>query len=419
MTFSLADVDRTLAVLRSREGADLAGLSRAELVEFQQSAAAAMRAMEVQFATIAGEVARRSQAEDGRNGLARQQGFTSPQKYVASVLGTSVGEAAKFVRAGAALSSPERTPVADAVRSDQLPLAKANLITRTLDRLEGDTTDLQRRLVEAAKRLDFDQLQRVCSIEAARFDGAAKVAREERQFAERSLHFTEDLDGMTHMRATLDPASAGWIRAWIDAQVAAAFQEKRGKPEDLRTAPQIRVDALVALVQHGMDCESPSSGVKTQLIIRIAEKDLRDDLAMGTCDAVGTAISVKTLRSMAVDAAVLPVVLGSDSRVLDMGDSERLFNWWQRMALAERDGGCSFCHAPVSHCKTHHIQFWRNGGLSDLKNGVLLCTTCHNRIHYDGWDIDVDERNRVWFTPPRHVDPERTRRLGGLAALTV
>ena len=48
------------------------------------------------MAGVAGEVARRSTADDGPGGLARQQGFASPEQLVASVLGANVREGASL-----------------------------------------------------------------------------------------------------------------------------------------------------------------------------------------------------------------------------------------------------------------------------------------------------------------------------------
>ncbi len=77
------------------------------------------------------------------------------------------------------------------------------------------------------------------------------------------------------------------------------------------------------------------------------------------------------------------------------------------------------CGAPPSHAKAHHLRWWvRDAGPTDLANGVLLCTSCHHRIHDNGWDIrigGVGTRAKVWFIPPPHVDPARTPRLGGRA----
>jgi 5-methylcytosine-specific restriction protein A len=53
---------------------------------------------------------------------------------------------------------------------------------------------------------------------------------------------------------------------------------------------------------------------------------------------------------------------------------------------------------------------------------VLLCETCHHRIHDNGWEVRIDgggTNARVWFIPPAYVDPARTPRLGGRARFDI
>jgi hypothetical protein len=424
MTFSLADLDRSAAPLRAFEGADLAGLASAQLLSLQRLAAAGANAWDVVQATIAGEVARRSRVEDGPNSLARQQGFAGPEQLVASIVGGPRGDGARLVATGRVLEadagSPEcerRPAVAAGIRSGALTLAKAELIVRTLEPLPGDTTELEARLVRMGKRLDYARLRRACRTEAARFDALELEGRERRQAQARTFDWSEDVSGMTHLSGDLDPVSAAFVNTYFDAQVKAAFQARNDGHEDPRTAGQIRADALVALVMHGLDCECKASGVKATVVVRIDKDQLEQEVGVATCDAIATPISLKALRQIAVDASILPIVMNGRSEVLDMGREERLFNWRQRMALAERDGGCAKCHAPISHCITHHIRWWSRDGRTDLRNGVLLCTRCHTQVHHDQWDIEIDPQNRVWFVTPRHLDPDRSRILGGLAAL--
>ncbi len=58
------------------------------------------------------------------------------------------------------------------------------------------------------------------------------------------------------------------------------------------------------------------------------------------------------------DAGIVPAVLGDEGEVLDLGRNVRLFTRAQRIALLERDGGCSQIHAPPEHCEAHHIRWW-------------------------------------------------------------
>ncbi|MCG1038037.1 HNH endonuclease signature motif containing protein, partial [Polaribacter sargassicola] len=77
--------------------------------------------------------------------------------------------------------------------------------------------------------------------------------------------------------------------------------------------------------------------------------------------------------------------------ILDLGRENRLFTKAQKLALVERDGGCARCGLPPHMTKAHHLKWWkRDAGPTDLSNGVLLCESCHHRIHDNGWDIRID-----------------------------
>ena len=134
------------------------------------------------------------------------------------------------------------------------------------------------------------------------------------------------------------------------------------------------------------------------------------------------------LRRRAAAANIIPVVLGGDSEVLDLGREYRHFSRAQRLALVERDGGCAFCGLPPGMTEAHHIEWWKaHDGTTDLDNGILLCTSCHHRVH-EGWDVRIAhepgppdrvarEKSRgggtVWFIPPEHLDWTQEPRLGG------
>lgn len=421
MTFSLADVDARTALLRDFEGADVASLPRPQLLALLRAVGEVKAACDRLTATVAGEIGRRSAPEDGASGLARQEGFASAEQMVASVIGASPSDGHKLVRAGKALGTVGA--VGESLRDNTLSVDKADLIARTLAPLEGDTGDLEARLTRAAQRLDYRQLGLVCRREAARFDVAHTEAVERRHHEQRSLDITEGLNGLVHIDANLPAAQGAIVITYLDAQVKAALQARRAiegdtAASDTRTATQMRADALVALAAHGLDCESPATGVKATIILRINDEDLVAESGTATCDALSTPISLSAFHQLCMDATVLRMVVNSRSQCLDAGREVRLFSWIQRMALAERDGGCAKCHAPISHCIAHHIRWWkRDSGPTDISNGVLLCVRCHTAVHRDGWEIHVDSEHRVWFTPPAHVDPGRRRRLGGLAAL--
>jgi hypothetical protein len=417
MTFSLADIDAQTALLRDFEGADVASLARPELLRVLKLASAGRNAWDLLIAQLAGEVARRSAPEDGAGGLARQQGFGSAGQLVASVLGSAPGEGHALVRAGGALATPG--PLSSGLKQG-VTVAKADLIARSLAPLEGDTRELEERLSRAAAHLDYPRLKLACAREVARFDAAHQEAAERRHHDQRSLALTERAFGQVHIEGDLPAAQGAIVITFLDAQVKAALQAQRDDPRDTRTPSQVRADSLVALAAHGLDCDSPATGVKATIIVRVNAQDVETQTGTATCDALSAPISLTALRELTMDATVMRMVVNAKSQVLDLGREHRLFSWAQRMALAERDGGCAKCHAPISHCITHHIRWWhRDSGPTDISNGVLLCVRCHTQVHHDGWGIEVDAANQVWFTPPPHIDPDRCRILGGIAALAV
>ncbi|MET4620824.1 hypothetical protein ABIE18_002280 [Arthrobacter sp. 2762] len=133
-------------------------------------------------------------------------------------------------------------------------------------------------------------------------------------------------------------------------------------------------------------------------------------LSSGTATFVGP-MHPNTIRKIACDADILPVLLGSDSRVLDIGRTTRIFPPHIRKAITARDGGCAFpdCTMPAPWCEAHHITYWSHGGTTSTDNGTLLCSHHHHLIHKEQWRNDMTT-GVPWFTPPPHIDPHQTPR---------
>lgn len=75
---------------------------------------------------------------------------------------------------------------------------------------------------------------------------------------------------------------------------------------------------------------------------------------------------------MACDADIIPVLLGSEGQVLDIGRASRIFPPSIRKALTARDQGCAFpdCTMPSPWCEAHHITYWSQGGPTSTDNGT-------------------------------------------------
>ena len=413
-------------------------LAPGALMKLMERLAETQRLLDSGRARVAAEIARQSRPELGPAGLAKTQGFRNPTALIASVTGSGAGEAARLVKVGEAtaprmtLSGEQKSArhpfVAEALAAGRIGSPAASAIITMLDRVAlragaEAIAEAERTLVEKAPGLAADQFAKLVTRAEAFLDPAGVARREDELRAERATHMYEDRNGMLVVNSKFDPEHAAPVKAYIETYVAArlAAQRDENAPDAVRpTIPQMQADALSHLATHALGCtgkDLPAAGAT--VVVRIDHADLVNETGYATIDGVTQPVSVATARRMAAGGSVISCVLGADSEILDWGRRKRLYTEPQKLVLVERDGGCAKCGAPPSHTKAHHIRWWaRDAGPTDLSNGVLLCESCHHRIHDNGWDIRIDGTGttaRVWFIPPAHVDPARTPRLGGRA----
>ncbi|MDY0910048.1 HNH endonuclease [Microbacterium sp. CFBP9034] len=432
-------------------------LSDPELVALNRTIGALRRRVEAAHARVASEIARQSRPERGADGLAKKNGYRSPALLIAATTGTTIGDASRLVAVGEATAprrlfsgadAPARHPhVAQSLACGRIGMPAASAIIAMLDRVTlrsdpGTIDAAEQTLCAQAEGLALDQLGKVLARAEAHLDPDGLEPQEHELRGARSLLIFER-SGMVHLNAKLDPESAAPVKAAIEAIVTAEFRNESavggtagsgasrgsaasgvvGDPGDAdaprRTLPQRQADALVLIASHTLGCESDRPIEGATVIVRVSLADLEAGSGSATIDGLDRPVSIAAARRMAASGGAIPCVLGADSEILDWGRQRRLFTPAQKLALAERDGGCAMCGLPPGMTKAHHIRWWaKDAGPTDLSNGVLLCETCHHRIHDNGWEIRIEGRGvggRVWFIPPAHVDIERMPRLGGNA----
>ena len=129
------------------------------------------------------------------------------------------------------------------------------------------------------------------------------------------------------------------------------------------------------------------TNAKAQLIVTMDWESLAAGVrgagvTVGGSDT-GTMLAPETVRRLACDASVVPVVLGSAGEILDQGRAVRFFTAAQTRRLWLRDGGCTYPgvldaaalggRTPPGH--------WADFGPSDLGNAALLCERHHTIVH--------------------------------------
>lgn len=201
-----------------------------------------------------------------------------------------------------------------------------------------------------------------------------------------------------------DPALYDAIATLVDAK------SKPTTGDDHRPASQRRAEALADIcgyvLDHGDVPESGGRRPHMNVLIRLEDLENRARAAM--LDFGGT-VSPESLRLLACDAAVVPIVMGGKGQPLDVGRLTRVVPDGLRRAVAARDRGCARCGQPPSWCEVHHIIPWEHGGETKLANLVMLCRACHRLIHHTDWTVWLRD-GLPEFIPPTWIDPQQKPR---------
>ncbi len=292
---------------------------------------------------------------------------------------------------------------------------KARVITTALDKIEADPAasgeDLilaEKLLVDHAARLTANELKIVgrrilAEIDPERFEAAeAKALQREEEHAQRRTFFSsrDNGDGTIDIHARVSRAVGMRLRTLLDslAQPRKLSAEDKG-----RKAPYDRLlgQAFARVIEtYDVDQLPRHGGHGTTVFITMSVEDLRNDLGTAALGFDGEQITAAEARRMACSADLVPVVLGTDSEILDFGRTARLAYPVQHRALRLRDKCCQAedCDAPAAWTEAHHLKPWSEGGKTNLANMVLLCSSDHRRIHDPNYAYERLPSGRIRFT---------------------
>ncbi len=87
---------------------------------------------------------------------------------------------------------------------------------------------------------------------------------------------------------------------------------------------------------------------------------------------------------------------------LDLGRTARLANRAQRRALRALYGSCAIpgCSVRFDRCKLHHVEWWRNGGRTDLDNLLPICAQHHSKVHHAEWELTLGPNRELTIRFP-------------------
>ena len=135
----------------------------------------------------------------------------------------------------------------------------------------------------------------------------------------------------------------------------------------------------------------------------------------------GEPLSATAIRRLACTAGIIPVVLGGNGEILDLGRTRRLFSPAQRKAIRLRDQGCRAegCTIPAAWCEAHHLKPWTHGGNTDLDDGILYCTHHHHRAHDPRYETQTLANGDIRFHRRRRLEINRFECARASAAVAV
>ena len=262
-------------------------------------------------------------------------------------------------------------------------------------------------LVEASTTMtasQFDQLVKETAKSVVADDGLSTFERQKRETFFKMRH---EADGCLSVSGKFDPISASILKSKIGRLVESMFHSGDKEfpvdvmpwiePNDHRQA-----QALIALVNGASESVSDVSA-RAEIVVHVDLETLKNGLhAGGTCrTALGADLPVETVRRLACEAEILPVVLDGRSVPIDVGRSKRLATAHQRRALEAIHPTCAIpdCEVIFDHCNVHHIEYWAisdsgGGGSTDLNNMVPLCSRHHHAAHEGGWKLQLNPETR-------------------------
>lgn len=348
---------------------------------------------------------------------------TTPDSADASAPGSALGAAVLEGRVSVA--------VADAVR---LGLGSPSPAL-TAEMLDAAAEQLLPRVAE----LDADRAAREARAMRDDLDLLGLPEREAARRAQRSFRLGRRADGMGYAHWVLDPETYAIVSDVYDrvtspkrtlpsfdddapggpvgSRSAAATNSATGPgwpgapdsdPDDDRTPDQRASDTLAELLRQGVAADTSQLLGDAPVGVRVivAGRALDERRGRGFLEGQPDAVSIATVERLACSAGTVTLTVDdaveNAGQPLNLGRERRLFSRAQRIALAARDGGCRWpgCERPPSWCEAHHIEHWqRDGGRTDVADGILLCRHHHLLAHNNGWEIRRDGP-RYLLVPP-------------------
>jgi hypothetical protein len=240
--------------------------------------------------------------------------------------------------------------------------------------------------------------ERRCRLLSKRLTGDEGESELDRQKAAVSVRrWIDKPSGMHHTHLALDPERDAKLWSAIDTQLASLKQAdgNAGTPIDV-----VLADSVVAAVSGERSGERRVPEICVHIDYDTMLHGLHDHSLCETSD--GIPLPPATVRRLACEAAIVPIVLNTNGEVLDCGREHRVANRAQRRALRAMYRTCGYpgCDISFDRCDIHHVIEWTHHGPTDLDNLLPLCSRHHHLVHEGRWQLQLHPHRTITIHRP-------------------
>lgn len=413
---------------------------------------------------VATEAERRSDARLGEGRLAFASGARDAVEMVQQRARMERRDAKRRIAIGRALE-PRRgllgevlpgryQAVADAVNAGRIGVESARVIVNAVKAIRlrarpDGIAEMIGALIGTASTADTEIVHEAAAWWALALDPDGAEPKERAQRRKRSLTIGRTLlDGTSRATMVLTPELLARLKEVLQSRrrgvclertepggdvdtetTGPEWREERGPDGEQRTREQQDLDTLFEVLDAGMAAETvdTSTAVTHETVVTITATELEARRGQGFAAGVMAGLPIPVIERQACTGGIRLMVLGDTGEPLHLGHRQRLFSPAQRRALTVAAGGrCQYprCRVPAPYLEAHHAEWWtRDGGATDIGNGIMLCSCHRHLIHaggspvrivcHDG-DLFVVPQNR--FGPPDLAHRRQTGPPGHMAA---
>ena len=329
-----------------------------EAVEWLRASGELVQSANAIIAALTARVSELSTGDNRTTRFARMKGFSDVGALVSDVAQVPRGDAGRLVTLGQAMSDADAgslqplTLGSASVPDAPLPLygfltnevargfstEKAAIIRATLASMDGATVEIERSLVERARKRTVSQVRVMCRFEFERVDHDGYLRHLRSLRKERYVKFWDCDNGMVGIHGMLDAIDAIPLQAWVEDNVRDGMRNQRDvHPSERLEAGQLAADALTDLAVHRMGCQDGPKSAQTTVVIHTSAKAVVEGKGAAYCHGYAGPICLEMLSQLAFGTEVAPAVTGEGGLALFLGRSTRFFTPAQRLAISLRD----------------------------------------------------------------------------------